>query len=117
MLKERLNAAHKIASALRPAETDIDTAIASISRLIATVAESRRDARVGFNLCQESLAQLGQAMIGLTSARSNVVNAHAALAKDRIDAGLRTVAIGDVGDCPPASGTLAVVGGQEREAA
>lgn len=117
MLNQRIKAAQGIADALRPAEVDIDIAISSVSRLIGVIVDGRRDSGVHFSLCQQSLAALGGAVNGLVDARDRVVKAHAALAEDRINAGLRAVAIGDVGDCPPPSGSLAIVSEAERAAA
>lgn len=115
MLTERLNAARKIAEALTPSEADIDTAIASTSRLIGAIAEGRATTRLPISIGQESLAALTQTVASLVTARAGIAAAHAALAEDRISAGLRAFGMGDVSDCPPASGFHVVT--EERSAA
>lgn len=117
MLNQRLTAARKIAEALATAETDIETAVSSTSRLITAISEGRLESRVRFAITQESLGALIGTLEALITARSNAVDAHAALARDRIDAGLRTYAVGDVGDCPDPSARLTVVNSDARTAA
>jgi hypothetical protein len=117
MLNVRLQAAHRIADALIPAEADIDAALASTSRLVAAVAEGRRDTRLPIAICQDSLAALSRAAQALIEARAAIGAAHASLAEDRINAGLRAYGMGDLGDCPPTTGELKLVGDEVRTAA
>jgi hypothetical protein len=95
MLNSRLTAARRIAEALVPSEADIESAIASTSRLIGAIAEARAGTKLPVAMGQESLA---------------------ALARDRVHAGLSAYGMGDVSDCPPASAELKLVDG-ERSAA
>jgi hypothetical protein len=108
MLNVRLSAARRIAEALIPSEADIDAAIASTSRLIAAIAEGRDKTKLPVSMGQESLNALTITMSSLIAARSSIAEAHAALAQDRIDAGLRTYGMGDVSDCPPTAGLTLV---------
>ena len=113
MLNSRLNAARRIASALIPSESDIETAIASTARLVLTIAEAHSEAKVPIAMCQDSLAALSTTIARLTEARAAIADAHAALAADRINAGLSAYGMGDVGECPPASGSLTLVAGND----
>lgn len=115
MLNTRLNAARTVAEALIPSETDIEAAIASTSRLIGAIAEARSRANLPVAMGQESLSALSSTVAALIQARRSIAEAHAALAQDRIDAGLRAYAMGDVSDCPPTA-SLTIVDG-ERSAA
>jgi hypothetical protein len=114
MLNARLTAARRIAEALIPSERDIESAIASTSRLIGAISEGRAEAKVPIALGQESLAALGASMIALIEARAQITAAHAALAKDRLEAGLSAFGMGDVSECPPATGLRVV---KDRNAA
>jgi hypothetical protein len=109
MLKARLNAARSVASALVPAEDDLEVAIASAASLIGTIIDARREAAVAISVGQDALAQLGDTLQGLIRARGTIASAHAALARDRIELGLKAYGMGDVSDCPPASGSLTLV--------
>lgn len=109
MLNTRLTAARRIADALIPSETDIDTAIASTSRLIGAIAEARADTNLPIALGQDSLAALSGTMTALVEARARVGAAHAALAADRIQAGLAAYGMGDVSDCPKTAAELSLV--------
>jgi hypothetical protein len=115
MLNARLNAARGIAEALIPSETDIETAIASTSRLIGAIATARAQTNVPISMCQESLAALSGTMTALIDARRTIVAAHLALAEDRVNAGLRAYGMGDVSDCPSTAG-LSLVEGQRSAA-
>lgn len=116
MLNARLNAARQVAEALIPSEVDIETAIASTSRLIGAIAEARAKAKLPIAMGQEGLHALSSTMAALIEARDAIGKAHAALAQDRIDAGLRTYGMGDVSDCPPASASLTLVDGERQVA-
>jgi len=100
MLNQRLNAARKIAEALIPSETDIEAAIASTSRLVAAIVEGRAGTNLPVSIGQDSLAALNATITGLITARASIAAAHASLAQDRINAGLRAYGMGDVSDCP-----------------
>ena len=109
MLNARLTAAHRIADALGISEADIEAAISSTSRLMSAISEGRRDTKVPVTVGQKSLDALGQVVGALVQARGTMIEAHAALAEDKVAAGLRQYGMGDLGDCPPASARLALV--------
>jgi L-serine deaminase len=109
MLKARLNAARSVATALLPAEADLEAAIASTANLVGTIVGARREAGVAISVAQDALAELGDTLQGLIRARGTMASAHAALAGNRIELGLRAHAMGDVSDCPPASASLSLV--------
>ncbi len=109
MLNTRLTAARRIANALMPTEADIETAIASTSRLIGTIAEARAATGLPVAMGQDSLDALSTTLSTLVTARAQIGAAHAALAKDRVDAGLQAYGMGDVGECPPVAGALRAV--------
>lgn len=109
MLKARLSAARNVATKLVPAEDHLDVAITSAASLIAAIVEGRHQAAIAISIGQDALAELGETLQGLIRARATMAAAHAALAKDRVELGLRAYAMGDVSDCPPASGSLSLV--------
>jgi hypothetical protein len=102
MLNDRLNAARKIAGELFPLERDLESTFLRATRLSAAIIEGRRDARMAITAGQESLAELAAASALLIEARARIASVHAALADERLNAGLRTFAMGDVDECPPA---------------
>lgn len=109
MLNTRLTAARRIADALIPSEADIDSAIASTSRLMGAIAEGRSATNLPVTLGQDSLAALSMTMTALVEARARIGEAHAALAKDRIHAGLAAYGMGDVSECPKTAADLTLV--------
>ena len=100
MLNKRLSVARKIAENLIPSETDIEAAIASTARLIAAIAEGRGQTNLPVAIGQDGLDALSATMASLIGARRQIATAHAALAQDRVDAGLSAYGMGDVSDCP-----------------
>jgi len=108
MLNTRLTAARAIAEGLGPSEADIESAIASTSRLIGAIARARTHTKLPIALGQDALVALSTTMAALVEARESIGRAHAALAKDRVQAGLQAYAMGDVSDCPPAEGLTVV---------
>ena len=117
MLKQRLEAARRIANELTPTEAHIDSALGCTSRLVSAIVEGRATTGVSISLGQESLAQLSGVMAALVEARAKVIAAHVALAQDRIDAGLSAYGMGDVSDCPATGAALTVVQKDARTAA
>jgi len=117
MLKQRLEAARRIANELAPTEIHIESALVCTSRLVRAIVEGRSATGVPISLGQESLVQLSAVMTTLVEARSKIAATHIALAKDRVEAGLAAYGMGDVSDCPPVAGSLALVQKDERTAA
>ena len=95
------NAAFEVATQVRVVEDTIDAALAEIAELQARIMHANSVAGVGFATVHATLEQLSTALSGLVATRGAIVGCHAALAdaKGRVP-GLRTVAIGDEGECP-----------------
>jgi hypothetical protein len=98
------DAAYDVATQVRTVEDVIDAALAEIAELQARIMRANAVAAVGFATAHPSLEQLASAVGGLVATRGAIVGCHAALAeaKGKVP-GLRTVSIGDGGECPPAS--------------
>jgi hypothetical protein len=96
------DAAYDVATQVRAVEDTIDAALAEMAELQARIMRVNSIARVGFAAVHPTLEQLATAVSGLVATRSAVVGCHAALAdaKGKVP-GLRTVALGDEGECPP----------------
>jgi hypothetical protein len=105
------NAAFEVAAQVRAVEDSVDSALAEIAELQARILRAHSLAGVGFAAVHPTLEQLASAVSGLVATRGAIVGCHAALAdaKGKVP-GLRTVALGDDGDCPDTpKATLRVV--------
>jgi hypothetical protein len=100
------DAAYEVATQVRAVEDTIDSALAEIAELQSRILRANSLAGVGFAAVHPTLEQLATAVSGLVATRGAIVGCHAALAdaKGKVP-GLRTVALGDDGDCPPSSAT------------
>ena len=98
------NAAYEVATQVRAVEDSVDLAIAEIAELQARIMRANAVAGIGFAAVHPTLEQLANAVSGLVATRGAIVGCHAALAdaKGKVP-GLRTVALGDDGDCPPST--------------
>ena len=98
------NAAYEVATQVRAVEDSIDGALSEIAELQARMMRANAVSAAGYGTIHPALQQLAAAVSGLIDTRGAIVECHAALAaaKQKVP-GLRTVAIGDEGDCPPAS--------------
>lgn len=96
------DAAYEVATQVRVVEETIDAALAEIAELQARIMRANSLAAVGFATAHPTLEQLVTAVSGLVVTRGAMVGCHAALAdaKGKVP-GLRTVALGDEGECPP----------------
>jgi hypothetical protein len=105
------NAAYEVATQVRAVEESIDAALTQLAELQARMVHARSVTGAGFAATHPAFEQLGTATSSLIAARGGMANCHVALAESRKTIpGLRTVAIGDDGDCPPApSGLLRIV--------
>jgi len=100
------NAAFEVATQVRAVEDSIDSALIEIAELQARMMHASSVAHAGYGTVHPALEQLSAAVAGLVNSRGAVVACHAALAQAKTKVpGLRTVAIGDEGECPPASAT------------
>jgi chromosome segregation ATPase len=98
------DAAYEVATQVRAVEDTIDSALAEIAELQARIMRANSLASVGFAAVHPTLERLASAVNGLVATRGAIVGCHAALADAKgMVPGLRTVAIGDEGECPPAS--------------
>ena len=105
------NAAYEVATQVRAVEESIDAALTQLAELQARMIHARSVTGAGFAATHPAFEQLCTATSSLIAARGGMANCHVALAESRKTIpGLRTVAIGDDGDCPPApSGQLRIV--------
>jgi hypothetical protein len=101
------NAAYEVATQVRVVEDSIDTSLAEIAELQARMMRVNSVAQTGFGTIHPALEQLAAAVAGLIGTRGAIVGCHAALAEARGQVpGLRTVAFGDEGECPPPSAQI-----------
>lgn len=98
------DAAYEVATQVRAVEDCIDSALAEIAELQARMMRANSVAHAAYGTIHPALEQLSAAVTGLVGSRGAVVACHAALAeaKGKVP-GLRTVAFGDEGQCPPPS--------------
>ena len=107
MLNQRLAAAKQVAAELIPAETDLDNAILHASRLAIAVIEGRRSAKLPISTGQAGLVHITRATVKLAEARFEIGAAHIALRETQDEVGLRSVAFGDLWECPDKKAELA----------
>jgi hypothetical protein len=105
MLNDRLAAARAIAAQLHSTETDLESALLHSHQLAIAIVEGRRAARLPITIGQDSLVELSKGIAALVQARGSIAASHAALAVDRVNAGLRAFGMGDLTECPPSEGS------------
>ena len=99
------NAAYEIATQCRTVEERIDSALIEIAELQNRILRAGALPKVGFATAQEPMMKLSETAQRLVAARGAMADCHVALATARGQVpGLRTVAYGDVEECPPPSG-------------
>ena len=95
-------AAYDVATQVRVVEDAVDLALAELAELQARMMRANSVAHAGFGTIHPALEQLSAAVASLVGSRGAVVACHAALADAKTKVpGLRTVAFGDEGECPP----------------
>lgn len=100
------DAAYDVATQVRLVEDAVDSALAEIAELQARIMRANSLAGVGFATVHPTLEQLASAVTGLVATRGAILGCHAALANAKTKVpGLRTIALGDDGDCPPSTAT------------
>ena len=100
------NAAHDVATQVRTVEDSIEAALAEIAELQSRMVEARSVTRAGFAASHAAFEQLSIATSSLITARGGIGNCHVALVEtQKTIPGLRTVGLGDEGECPPAIAT------------
>ena len=99
------NAAYEVATQVRAVEDCMDTTLVGIAELQSRMMHANSIARVGPAPIHAALAELSTAIGSLIAARGSIVACHGELveAQSKVP-GLRTVAFGDQGDCPPKTG-------------
>jgi hypothetical protein len=105
MRKEMIeNAAYEVATQVRAVEDSIDATLSEIAELQARMMHANSVARVGPAPIHTALEEVSSALRSLIEARGAIVTCHGELvvAKGKVP-GLRTVAFGDEGQCPPPS--------------
>ena len=105
MLKQRREAAMKVAESLWAAEDAIDAALARAAEFNGTLVTARTDANLSAIVGQDAFEVSASAFAALAKARADIVEAHRRLSETRIQVGLRTLAAGDP-DKPEVTGAL-----------
>jgi len=96
------NAAYEVATQVRAVEDSIEAALADLAELQTRMIHARSVTGVAFITSHAAFEQIATATTGLISARGGIAHCHAVLAETvKTIPGLRTVGIGDQGDCPP----------------
>lgn len=98
MLKDRRNAAIKIAESLFAAEEAIDNALARAAELNGNMVTARSEARLSAIVGQDAFEVSAAAFAALARARCDIVETHRRLSEAKIQVGLRTVDIGELPD-------------------
>lgn len=100
MFKQRREAAMRVAESLFAAEEAIDIALARAAELNGTLVTARTDAKLSALVGQDAFEVSASAFAALARARADIVETHKRLSEAKIQVGLRTVAIGDLGKPP-----------------
>jgi hypothetical protein len=101
MLKDRRNAAMKVAESLFAAEEAIDAALARAAELNGNMVTARTDARLSALVGQDAFEVSASAFAALARARGDIVETHRRLSEAKIQVGLRTISFGDELPKPP----------------
>jgi glutamine phosphoribosylpyrophosphate amidotransferase len=100
MLKQRQDAAEKLAKRLFAAEQAVDEAISKMAELTGYMPIARTDARLSAVVGQDALSEAAESLSALVGARRHLVATHQRLAETRDQIGLRAMAMGS-GDMKP----------------
>lgn len=107
MLKERREAAQKVAESLFAVEAAIDVALARAAELNAAIPIVRAELKLSAVVGQDAIDRAAESLSLLVKARRQMVETHHALEETRIQIGLREVSVGDLTPKPaPPSGRL-----------
>jgi hypothetical protein len=109
MLKERRNAAIKVAESLMAVEEAIDLALARAAELNGTMVTARSAANFSALVGQDAFEVSAAAFAALATARGNIVETHKRLSETKVQIGLRTVAIGELPKPTEEGGSTAVL--------
>jgi murein endopeptidase len=97
MLKERREAAMKVAQSLFDAEEAIDMALVKVAELNGTLATARTEAKLSAVVGQDAFATAASVFAALARARCDIVETHKRLSETKDQIGLRTMNVGDQG--------------------
>ncbi|HEX8379717.1 MAG TPA: hypothetical protein VF619_04090 [Allosphingosinicella sp.] len=103
MLKERRDAAMKVAESLFAAEDAIDTALARAAELNAAIVTARKDANLSAMVGQDAFEMAASAFAALARARGDIIESHKRLDEAKTQIGLRVMSVGELGK-PPTAG-------------
>ncbi|EJL33692.1 hypothetical protein PMI01_01997 [Caulobacter sp. AP07] len=112
---KRTEAARAGAEKLKRAEAAIDAALRETAELMGLLPSLRLEAKLSAVLGQDAVANLGETLTHIVSARRTIIEAHGALFTVRAQMGCGALAMGDTdktGDQPRTSGLHAVSGGR-----
>ncbi|MGB5484098.1 hypothetical protein [Parasphingorhabdus sp.] len=104
MLKQRRNAAEKLASKLFATERAVDEAICKMADLAGYMPIARVNANLSAVVGQEAISQAAETLSALVEARGQLVATHNRLAETRDQIGLQAMALGSGDMKPPAVG-------------
>ncbi len=109
MLNQRIEAARPIAKKINEVEKSLNLTMIQMGELMSSIAAARLAPGTRFSLTagMDASEKLIAAAAKTARCYREVVEAHAHLAEDREDAGLRTVSWGDFSECPPSKATAA----------
>jgi len=111
---KRTEAARAGAEKLMRAEAAIDAALRETAELMGLLPSLRLEAKLSAVIGQEAVANLGETLAHIVSARRTIIETHSALATVRSQIGCGALAIGDMPkteEPPRTSGLHAVPGG------
>jgi hypothetical protein len=112
---KRTEAARAGAEKLKRAEAAIDAALRETAELMGLLPSLRMETKLSAVLGQDAVANLGETLAHIVSARRTIIETHSALAAVRAQIGCGALASGDLDktDEPPRTGGFhAVVGGR-----
>jgi hypothetical protein len=116
MLKNRREAAQKVAAGLFALEEAIDLALTKSAELNAILPAARAEANLSAVVGQEAFEGAVEVFASLAAARRHIVETHKRLGETKSQIGLRTVAVGDGGEKPPPQAFRVLEGGNSAAA-
>jgi hypothetical protein len=111
---KRTEAARAGAAKLMRAEAAIDAALRETAELMGLLPTLRLETKLSAVLGQQAVANLGETLAHIVSARRTIIETHSALATVRAQIGCGALAMGDMDkteETPRTSGLHAVPGG------
>jgi len=95
-------AAFEVATQIRSVEESIEAALVELAELQTRMVHARSVTNANINASHGAFEQLAATTRDLIAARGSIGGCHSALVETKgTIPGLRTVAFGDEGDCPP----------------